>query len=874
MRKTLTLNFLSKHFNKNIYSLNKENRKIIIQFIVSFFFFAIGIWFLEHEKDELQKVQNVIINANKQWIIAGLLLMVLYLLLQAQMYIFSFSAIHKKISFLNSFILFIKRNFISVFLPAGGISSLGFYTGTIEKTGIKKSQIHFASSIYGFTGIFSVIIVAIPAFIFSLLQGKLDSNEWFALFSVIIIIAASYLFYKSIINKGFFYNLIIKLIPASEVFLNDIQTSKINKNKYLLTVLSSVLIEFIGIATVYIAMLALNYAPSLYAATMAYLISVIFLIVSPFLRGLGAVEISMSFILIKLGFRSEEAIAITIFYRFFEFWLPLLIGLFAFISKINKILMRILPAVFLTVLGIVNIISVLTPAISERVAQLKHFIPIQIIYASNYLVLLIGFLLLITAVFLLKGLRNAWWFALSLSIISLFGHLTKAIDYEESIIALIVIVVLIISRKEYYVKSNPKLRNIGLQTSLFFTVLVLIYGVLGFYFIDKRHFNMDFTIIQSLHYTILNYFLIGSSDLVPLSSFAKYFIYSINISGLISISIIVYTLIKRYVPQKNISDEELTLAHKLLNKYGNSSLDYFKTYFDKIIFFSKSEKAFISYKISGSYAVVLESPVAENLHEFEICIKEFNKYCFENGLKSIYYRVSEESLPIYKKLHLKELFIGQEGIVKVANFSLSGNKRKSLRNAINKVKAQGNKVVLYQAPIKDGVLQKIKSVSDEWLLDTGRKEIVFSQGMFLWDELKKQTILTIENEEEKIIAFINIIPDYAKNEITYDLIRKTKDAPNGALDYLLVELFNYAKTKQINFVNLGFAPLSGLNDPHTFPEKSMKFAYEKIKSFAQYKGLREYKDKFNPVWYNKYLIYQHDYDLLQIPSVLANVIKP
>jgi phosphatidylglycerol lysyltransferase len=874
MKKALTFSFLSKHFNKNIYSFNKENKKIIIQFIISLFFFSIGIWFLMHERDELQKVENVLINANKQWIIAGILLTILYIILQAQMYVFSFSAIHKKISFANSFILFIKRNFISVFLPVGGISSLGFYTGAIEKTGIKRTQIHFASGIYGFTGIFSVIIVAIPAFMFSILYGKLESNEWFALLCIILIIAVSYFFYKSIIQKGFLYNLILKFIPAAEIFLNDIQTSKINENKYLLTILTSVLIEFIGIATIYTAMLALNYNPSVYAATMAYLISVIFLIVSPFLRGLGAVEISMSFILITLGFQNEEAIAITLFYRFFEFWLPLLIGLLAFISKANKILMRILPSVFLTILGVTNIISVLTPAISERLTQLKHFIPIQIIYASNYLVLLTGFLLLITAVFLLKGLRNAWWFAISLSFISLFGHLTKAIDYEESMIAFIVIIILFASRKEYYVKSNPKLRNIGLQTSLILTAIVLIYGALGFYFIDKKHFNIDFTIMQSLRYTILNYFLIGSSELVPLSSFAKYFIYSINISGLISISILVYTLIKKYVPQKNISDEELSLAQNLLSAFGNSSLDYFKTYFDKIIFFSKSKKAFISYKISGSYAVVLENPVAENKYEFEMCVKEFNRYCFENGLKSIYYRVSEEALPIYKKLYLKELFIGQEGIVDVSSFTMSGNKKKSLRNAINKVKAQGNKAVLYHPPIKDGLLQKIKSVSDEWLTDTGRKEIVFSQGMFLWDELKKQTLLTIENEEERIIAFINIIPDYAKNELTYDLIRKTQDAPNGVLDYLLIELFNYAKTKQIDYVNLGFAPLSGLSDPHTFPEKSMKFAYEKIKSFAQYKGLREYKDKFEPIWYNKYLIYQHDYDLLQIPSVLINVIKP
>ena len=146
--------------------------------------------------------------------------------------------------------------------------------------------------------------------------------------------------------------------------------------------------------------------------------------------------------------------------------------------------------------------------------------------------------------------------------------------------------------------------------------------------------------------------------------------------------------------------------------------------------------------------------------------------------------------------------------------------------------------------------------------------------MFVWEELKHQTLITVENEEEKIIAFLNIIPDYAKNEATYDLMRKTKDAPGGVMDFILIELFNYLKTQQITFVNIGLAPISGLNDPHTFPERSMNFAYNKIKSFSHYKGLREYKEKFEPRWYNKYLIYEHDYDLLQVPSVLSRIIKP
>jgi len=41
-----------------------------------------------------------------------------------------------------------------------------------------------------------------------------------------------------------------------------------------------------------------------------------------------------------------------------------------------------------------------------------------------------------------------------------------------------------------------------------------------------------------------------------------------------------------------------------------------------------------------------------------------------------------------------------------------------------------------------------------------------------------------------------------------------------------------------------------------------------------YKGMREFKDKFDPQWFNKYLIYDYDYDLIQVPTALSRVIKP
>jgi phosphatidylglycerol lysyltransferase len=332
-------------------------------------------------------------------------------------------------------------------------------------------------------------------------------------------------------------------------------------------------------------------------------------------------------------------------------------------------------------------------------------------------------------------------------------------------------------------------------------------------------------------------------------------------------------LIRPYILKDTTDEEEFEWAKTQLDKYGTSAMDYFKTYQDKLIYRSPDVDGFISYRISGNFAVVLEAPVTapENMKAF---IKAFDKYCFESGVKSFYYRVGEESLEPFISSGKKKLYLGQEGVVNLNTFTLDGGNRKSIRNALKKVSEKGYQSRIYTAPVKDGLLQKIKNVSDEWLNDTEREEIVFSQGMFDWEELKNQTIITVENAEEKIVAFLNIIPDYAAGEGTYDLIRKTRDAPNGVIDFILVELFRHLKEIGKTSVNIGFAPLSGLDDPKNLTERSMKFAYEKIRSFSHYKGLRDAKDKFSPVWHNKYLVYDQDYDLIQVPAVLAKVIKP
>ena len=852
--------------------LNLKNRKYYKE-VLALFFLLMAIYFIRQEQQELKQAINILSYSYPPYILLGLLITLIFILLNGLMYVSSFQVVHKEVPLAEAIKLFLKRNLISVFLPGGGITSLAFFTKEIEKQGVSKSKISFASYIYGITGIASLVLISIPVLVYLGFENTSVKNVWPALIILLILIGVlSYLTF-SLFNYGWIYKKLIKISPPFELIISEIKSGEIAARKLFYVLFYSTLIELAGMAHIYIAMLALNLHPNIEASIEAYVIATLFLCISPFLRGLGAVEVSLTYILSTSGYSATEAISITILYRIFEFWLPLVFGAGSFIVNKGNIVLRIFPAILIFLLGVVNIISVLTPPIAQRLKLLNSFLPVGTIHASNFLILVIGIILMALCAFMLRGFKNAWRLAFLLSAISFIGHLTKAIDYEESLLALLVLIVLWITRKQYYIKGDRNIQSFGTITAFWILVAVIVYGCVGFYFLDERHFNINFSFSQSVKHTLQNFILIDSG-IVPKTRFARGFLLSLNVFGLSSIALVFYTYIKPYVLDTNADDVEFEKARVLVQKYGHSPVDYFKTYDDKKLFFSPTLEGFVAYKYAKGIAIALEEPVCKNETETKkLIIAEFEKFCFHNGLKAAWYRVDESSLDVFEQLNKKSLLIGQEAVVNAETFSLEGKDKKAFRNSLNSLQKKNFKTHIYSPPIKDGLLQKLKLVSDDWLESLDRDEMVFSQGMFLWTELKKHTIITLENEDEKVVAFLNIIPDYAPNEITYDLIRKTADAPAGNMDALIIELINYCRSNHTKYLNMGLAPLSGIDQARDFPERTIKFAYNKLQQFKHYKGLRDFKDKFNPQWHNKYLIYNNHYDLLQLPTAITKIMK-
>jgi len=830
--------------------------------------------FFRSERRELLQIIPNIENADPFWLLSGLMITFLYVIFQSGIYVSSFASIGLSLKWLDSIELFLKRNFLSIFLPAGGVSSLAYTPSQLRKREFNKTQVHQASGLYGFASLFTVFLVGFPVVILFAFSGNKHSNEaWLGLLMVVVILSGIIWMAKSLRAKGKLYDFIVKKIPRTGPLIDELFAANVNNKKYAGAVLFSTGVEFTGMFHVYIAMLALGVPASFPVAAIAYIVSVLLMISSPFLRGLGAVEISLVYILQLYGYSSLQALSVTILYRVFEFWLPMLLGILAFAWRGRHLFIRIVPALLIFTQGILNIISVVTPPIHLRLKLIREFIPLEAINASNVLVLFTGLALLITSAFMLKGLKNAWRIALLLSIFSLVGNLTKALDYEEAAFAGAIIILLLLSRSQYRIQSSVKWIRLGIFSVLIVFLSVMIFGYFSFYFIDKRHFGIDFTWKQSLLNTFQIFFLGGNDALHPLTPFGHQFILLIHSLGFLSWGFLLFTIIKPFVNIDTTTNFSREKAKTLLEEYGTSSIDFFKISDDKLLFFSEIHDAFVAYRIASSFAIVLGEPVCAEENKLEV-IGEFYRQCKKMGLRVAFYRVDENSILWFNQLRKQKLVIGQEAILDAQNFTLQGKDKRSLRNALNSLEKKGFYTQIHKAPHDTKLINELKNISDEWLKSYEKEEQVFSQGMFIETEIMQQDVITISDAEGETAAFLNIIPDYSSEECTYDLIRKKRDAPGGCMDALIIKLIEYAKESQNKYINLGLVPMTGITEPQSPSEQIIKFAGEKLKRFRHFQGLRDFKEKYATIWENKFLVYENDYDLLQLPAALNKVMTP
>ncbi len=522
--------------------------------------------------------------------------------------------------------------------------------------------------------------------------------------------------------------------------------------------------------------------------------------------------------------------------------------------------------------GLVNLFSVIGPGLPERRALLREVFPLEFLHLSRFLTLLVGFALVISSVNLYKRKKRAFQIVSVLAFLSVLFHLTKGLDYEEAFFSLGLLVVLVLTRKSFTVKSSiPDLRWGVIRFGLA-ALVALGYGVTGFWLLDKREFGISFTLADAVHRTLLFYSLVGDPQIVPHTRYAHWFVDSLYLMTIAAVGYSGFALFRPVIYRFRTVPRERSVATELVLKHGRSSLDYFKLWRDKSYFFSASQNCFLAYHVGRNFAVVLADPVGPE-EELEETVRGFRELCAENDWGVAFYQTLPDFLPVYETVGLKKLKIGDDAIVDLTHFHLQGGGMKKFRHSINQLEKSGIRALAYEAPLSEKVVAQAKEVSDEWLQIPGRRERGFTLGMFEPDYIRSTPLFAACDRDGNILAFVNLVPSYRKGETTFDLMRYRTQAPHGIMDYLFLKLILQKQAEGFERLNMGMVPMSGFQEKEeaTREEKAVHFFFQRLNFLFSYRGLRQYKAKFASFWEPRYAVYRNVLDLPRLAMALRKV---
>lgn len=764
--------------------------------------------------------------------------------------------LHPGVSWLRVGRAHLQRIAFGTLSPVPGPSVVAF-ARTLRPAGVSTDNALLALTINSVVGHGSFVLYLIPTLILLQVQHRVVPLLMLA-GALLILISAAFVVLAALMfrSSGPPQWLAARSPQRLRDFFETARAHHIRGRDLVVPLATALAVEFAGAGIFFASLRALGDPASLSVAVAAYGVATLFLLVAPFFSGLGIVEVGAVVVLQQFGVPPGIALGSTILYRVAELWMPLAFAVSFEIGSHNQVRSSSVhvPAIMAAVAGATSMLSAASIEFGERIHRYGDQVGLPLL--SRSFSLLAGALLVYVAYNLWHRRRSAWVVAVVLLGALIPAHLVKDRDSVAAAISGFALLLLLVHARRFTVRSDLPTLGRGLTQLLIAVVVVMVYGTLGFYFLDARAFGVEFSLDESVLRSVRTAYLF-SSGLHPRNEYGEWFLDSLGLLGASSLVFAALSIARPVVERRRVPPTERDEARQLIQACGGSSLDFFKYSSDKRFFFGSRRKGVISYGLSGGTAVALGDPVVPDEGEFKQILDEWLDLGRRNGWRLAFHQVGPRWLYAYSNARLSSVKIGEEAIVNLDTFSISGNHMKAFRSAVNRLKRDGYSVRSYEPPLDDELVEALREVSDTWLHIGNRRERQFTLGHFDEEYLRACRVFTIEDHEGTVYAFANIVFDGVPGEATIDLMRR-REEPDGAMDVLFVGMFEALRSEGYHAFSLGMAPLAnvGTGESPGAIERTLHQLYERGDRLFSYRGLRAYKEKFHPNWEPRYTIYE------------------
>jgi phosphatidylglycerol lysyltransferase len=858
------------------------------------------IWLVVSRFTEVEKLAQILAKGHWEWVLAAAASQAMYYLVFTGSYWSAFDTVEVKSRWLNLVPVTLSALFVNVVTPTGGTGGAALFVDDARRRGELPARAAAGTLLQLVSDFGSFTLILLIGLIYLFIQHDLQMYEIIAaVLLFLMIIGLTGVLVIGLWRPALMQRLLVwlqRLVNGVAVrlkrtnFLDETwaehNTSEFSNAAVAIsqhplrlarTLLIALAAHLLDLLCLWILFNAFGQPIKAGALVAGYAMGILFWIVSITPQGVGVVEGVMALVYTSLHIPAEVATTVSLAFRGLTFWLPFFIG-FLLLNRVKafkpseRLLSRTWGVKIISILtglmGVVNLISAVTPSLANRIAILERLSPLEVRQGGHLTAALAGFALLLLASGLWRRKRVAWLLTLVVLVISIISHLVKGLDYEEALLALALAVGLGIMVNDFHGRSDmPSVRQ-GLGVLLSALLFTLAYGVTGLYLLDW-HFSVNFGFWAALRQTMVMFTEFYDPGLEPVTGFGRYFANSIYMVGAITGGYAALQLLRPVFLRTPVTQIEREKARQIVEAFGHSSLARLTLMDDKSYFFNAGGTV-ISYVVKGRVALVLGDPIGPE-SDLLACLASFRGYCRSNDWFPAYYQVLPEYVTQYRSAGYQLICIGHEGIVDLNQFTLAGNVNKGLRSAYNRLDKLNYQAEILDPPISAEILHTLRDISDDWLSAMHGSEKRFSLGWFDNSYIGNSQVMIVRNPDGFLVAFANMIPEYQANEITIDLMRHLRETEHGLMDFLFVSMFEWSKAQGYTSFNLGLSSLAGIGEKPGDPaiERALHFIYEHVNQFYNFKGLHNFKEKFHPAWSPRYLVYSSAVDLPKIALAIA-----
>jgi lysyl-tRNA synthetase, class II len=464
------------------------------------------------------------------------------------------------------------------------------------------------------------------------------------------------------------------------------------------------------------------------------------------------------------------------------------------------------------VVGVVGIVSALTPEIAARSDIVRGVLPNGVPDAARTLSLAFGLGLLWLSRGLARRKHRAWQLAVALVVASAITHLAKGLDFEEAAGSTLLLIALWRSRRDFVAPGDPETVWPLLQAGAATAALGALW-------------------------------LVAPADRVRDAL-------TIAIGALA-----VRALFLWLRPHADRSERDHHRAEELVRKYGSDSLAYFALRRDNSTFFSASGSSFLAYRVVGGTAIVAGDAIG-NPAERRDLLAEFTRVAHTKAWRVAIAGAGEEALRDYAELGFKSIYLGDEAFVRPDRFSLDGRPIRKVRQSVSRLAKAGYRVdVLRPAEIGADLRAELRSVSEEWRGNWPERG--FTMAMDALFAYPDTAVAVARDASGRVGGFLQLVPSPASGGYSLASMRRRRETPNGLMEFLIVETVAWARANDVTELSLNFSVFA----EYLRSEGLLRTVLLKLDRLFQLERLHSFNRKFFPEWRRRYLCFERWTDL-------------